>query len=147
MFKKFFKEFSDFAVKGNVIDLATAVIIGGAFGKIISSLVADIIMPMATLFTGASTFNDLKIVLRQPVIENGAVIKTAVVMNIGTFAQNVVDFLLIAFFIFIMLKAITRLKEGVAKKIGKEASAEETAEPKDIQLLSEIRDLLKNKNN
>lgn len=147
MFKNFFKEFRDFAVKGDVIDLATAVIIGGAFGKIVSSLVADIIMPVAALFTGASTFNDLKITLRQPIIENGAVIKTAVVMNIGTFVQNVVDFLIIAICIFIMIRAITHLKERVTKKVGKTESVEEAAIPKDIQLLSEIRDLLKNNPN
>lgn len=143
MFKKFFKEFSDFAIKGNVIDLATAVIIGGAFGKIISSLVADVIMPIVALFTGSSAFNDWKITLRGPIIDNGVVVKTALVMNIGTFIQNVVDFLIIALLVFLMIKTINRLKEQIAKKIGKEETDKNLTEPKDIQLLSEIRDLLK----
>ncbi|MFA5178262.1 MAG: large-conductance mechanosensitive channel protein MscL [Candidatus Paceibacterota bacterium] len=138
---KFFKEFKEFAIKGNIIDLAVAVIIGGAFGKIISSLVADVIMPLATLFTGGSSFNDLKIVLRQPLIEGENILRTAVVMNIGTFIQNIVDFLIIAVSIFLMIKVITKLKEQVVK----EEKIEEKPAPdsKEVQLLAEIRDLLK----
>ena len=138
---KIFKEFKEFAIKGNIIDLAVAVIIGGAFGKIISSLVADVIMPLAALFTGGSNFNDLKIILRQPLIEGENILRTAVVMNIGTFIQNIVDFLIIAVSIFLMIKAITKLKEQVIK----EEKIEEKPAPdsKEVQLLAEIRDLLK----
>lgn len=138
---KIFKEFKEFAIKGNIIDLAVAVIIGGAFGKIISSLVADVIMPLATLFTGGSSFNDLKIILRQPLIEGENILRTAVVMNIGTFIQNIVDFLIIAVSIFLMIKAITKLK----KQVVKEEKIEEKPAPdsKEVQLLAEIRDLLK----
>ncbi|MFA5009599.1 MAG: large-conductance mechanosensitive channel protein MscL [Candidatus Paceibacterota bacterium] len=138
---KFFKEFKEFAVKGNIIDLAVAVIIGGAFGKIVSSLVADIIMPLAALLTGGSSFNDLKIILRGPLMEGENVLRAAVVMNIGTFIQNIVDFLIIAVSIFLMIKLITKLKEQVVK----EEKQEEKSAPdsKEVQLLVEIRDLLK----
>jgi len=98
-------------------------------------------MPLAALLTGGSSFNDLKIILRGPLMEGENVLRAAVVMNIGTFIQNIVDFLIIAVSIFLMIKLITKLKEQVVK----EEKQEEKSAPdsKEVQLLVEIRDLLK----
>ena len=143
--KRFFKEFRDFAVKGNVVDLAVAVIIGSAFGKIVSSLVADIVMPPLGVLMGGANFSDLKIVLKEAVISNGAIAKPAVTMNIGTFLQNILDFLIIALAVFVMVKMINRAKRKFESVFLKEKLKEEKAAPltKDQELLAEIRDLLK----
>lgn len=147
--KKYWQEFKTFAVKGNVVDLAVAVIIGGAFGKIVSSLVADIVMPLVGTLAGGVDFTSWKITLRQAVIDNvGEITKPATTMNIGVFVQNIFDFLVIAWSIFIMVKVLTRLKKKLAKDeeesddVLKEKPAALT---KDQELLQEIRDLLKNK--
>ncbi len=142
--KKFFKEFREFAVKGNVVDLAVAVIIGGAFGKIISSLVADIIMPLVGLIAGGLNFASWKWILRADVLDgSGAVLRPAVVMNIGVFVQNIFDFLIIALSIFLMIRIIIRLKSKLIKE--EETAPEETLKlTKDQELLTEIRDALKN---
>ncbi|HRZ29494.1 MAG TPA: large-conductance mechanosensitive channel protein MscL [Candidatus Paceibacterota bacterium] len=134
--KKLLQEFKEFAMKGNVMDLATAVIIGGAFGKIVSSLVADIIMPIIGLLTSGKNFNDIKIVLREASLTN-----PAVTMNIGLFIQNIIDFIIIAFSIFMMIKMLNQLQ----KKFKKEEEKKETIieSSKEEQLLTEIRDLLK----
>lgn len=141
----FVKEFKEFAVKGNVMDLAVGVIIGGAFGKIVTSLVGDIIMPILGKITGGYNFTDLKYVLTPSVAEvkdaAGNIITPAVAevtLNYGTFIQNVLDFLIISFCIFLMVKGINSLKKQEAVE---EAPAGLTQE----ELLSEIRDLLKNK--
>lgn len=148
--KKYWQEFKAFAVKGNVVDLAVAVIIGGAFGKIVSSLVADIIMPLVGALAGGLDFTSWKIVLRQALLDNaGAVIKPAATMNIGVFVQNIFDFLVIACSIFIMIKVLTRLKKKLAKDESDAQPVEEKKPApltKDQELLVEIRDLLKNKN-
>src|SRR5574344_226258 len=139
---KLLKEFKEFAVKGNVVDLAVAVIIGGAFGKIISSLVADIVMPLIGALIGGINFTSWKITLRAAVLNNnGEIIKQAVAMNIGTFIQNIFDFLIIALAIFIMVKIIGRLKKQFIKEEKKEEAP--AALSKDQELLTEIRDLLK----
>ena len=138
------KEFKDFAVKGNVVDLAVAVVIGAAFGKIVSSLVADIIMPLVGVLVGGVNFTGWKWILRPAVLaENGEVIKQAVTMNIGVFIQNVFDFLVISLAVFIMVKMIRRLKKRLIKE--EKEKTEETPKPltKDQELLTEIRDLLK----
>ncbi|MFQ7112894.1 large-conductance mechanosensitive channel protein MscL [Hallella bergensis] len=125
----FIKEFKEFAIKGNVMDMAVGVIIGGAFGKIVSSLVDDILMPVTGLFTGGVDFSKLS-----------AKIGDATV-TYGMFIQNVIDFLIIAGCIFIMVKAMNKLikkKEEEPAPAAPKPSAEE-------KLLSEIRDLLKNK--
>ena len=128
------KEFKEFAMRGNVIDLAVGVIIGGAFGKIISSFVADLIMPPIGLLVGGVNFTELKWVLKGPEIVNG-VKKVAVTWNYGNFIQVTIDFVIVAFFIFLFVKGIN----SMSKK--KEAVP---AEPtKQEQLLTEIRDLLK----
>lgn len=141
--KGFISEFKNFAMKGNVIDLAVGVIIGGAFNKIVSSLVADIIMPIMGLLTGGADFKELSYILRAA--GNG---KDAVVLKYGLFIQNVVDFLIIALSVFIMIKVISKLnrkKEEEDIKIKEEAKEE--APTKEEALLTEIRDLLKEKNN
>lgn len=130
------KEFREFAVKGNVVDLAVGVIIGGAFGKIVTSLVNDIIMPPLGIIIGGVDFKDLAIVLKAAEGE-----AKAVTLNYGAFIQNVFDFLIIAFAIFMVVKAINKAKSQFEKPVEVKAP-EPTAEEK---LLTEIRDLLKNK--
>ncbi|HRX08052.1 MAG TPA: large-conductance mechanosensitive channel protein MscL [Candidatus Limiplasma sp.] len=129
------KEFREFAVKGNVMDLAVAVIIGAAFGKIVSSLVNDVIMPVIGLIVGGIDFASLKIVLT-PAVGDAA----EVAILYGTFIQTIVDFLLIALSVFFVVKLVGKLKK---KEEEKPAAYAEPAE--DIVLLTEIRDLLKAK--
>lgn len=142
--QKFFKEFKEFAVKGNVLDLAVAVIIGGAFGKIVSSFVADIVMPPLGVLMGGVNFSDIKIVLKEAVI-NAGVLKPAITLNIGNFIQNILDFLIIAFTIFIAIKLLGRMKKKLEATLKQEKAIEEKITPptKDQELLMEIRDLLK----
>lgn len=128
----FIKEFREFAMRGNVVDMAVGVIIGGAFGKIVSSLVGDVAMPVLGILTGGVDFKDLKITLAEAVGET-----PAVTLNYGAFIQNVFDFIIIAFAIFMMVKALNKLKKEQPKE---EAAPEPSAEEK---LLAEIRDLLK----
>lgn len=135
---KFIEEFKAFALKGNVVDMAVGVIIGGAFGKIVSSLVADVIMPPIGVLTGGVDFKDLKCVLQEATETS-----EAVTLNWGMFVQNVIDFLIIALSIFCIIKLMTRLTK---KK--EEPAPEPAAEPeptKEEVLLTEIRDLLKDK--
>lgn len=129
------KDFKAFALKGSVIDLATAVIIGGAFGKIVSSLVNDILMPPIGLLLGNVDFKDLKLILRSATAD-----APAVTWNYGMFVQNVIDFLIIAFSIFLIVKAY---QKATVKK--EEAPAAPPAPSNEEKLLTEIRDLLKNK--
>jgi large conductance mechanosensitive channel len=141
--KKFLKEFRDFAVKGNVVDLAVAVVIGAAFGKIVSSLVADVVMPLVSVLIGGVNFSSLKWTLQAAILDgNGTIAKPAVTMNIGVFAQNIFDFVIIALAVFLMVKIITRLKKQLLKE---EERGEIAPAPltKDQELLVEIRDLLK----
>lgn len=135
-------EFKEFAVKGNVIDLAVGVIIGGAFGKIVSSFVNDVVMPPIGLMLGGVDFKDLKIYLKDGVLNDaGEVITEAVTLNYGMFIQNILDFTIIAFVIFLAIKGINKMKRK------EEIIAEVTAPPvepsKSEILLEEIRDLLK----
>lgn len=132
---KLLDEFKAFAMRGNVVDLAVAVIIGGAFGKIVSSFVNDILMPPIGILLGGLDFKDLSYTMKAAVGET-----PAVTLNYGMFIQNVVDFLIIAFAIFMAIKAMTSFK-----KKEEEAPAAPPAPTKDQELLSEIRDLLKNK--
>jgi large conductance mechanosensitive channel len=129
------KEFKDFAMKGNIVDLATAVIIGGAFGKIVSSLVNDILMPPIGILLGGVDFKDLKLTLKEAVEE-----ADAVTLNYGMFIQNIVDFVIIAFAIFMVIKAYksTQKKQEAAPPPPPPGPTNEE------KLLAEIRDLLKN---
>jgi len=135
------KEFKDFAMRGNVIDLAFGVIIGGAFGKIIASLVADVIMPPIGLLVGGVNFTDLKWEMKAAEIVDG-VEKAAVTMNYGNFLQVTFDFIIVAFCIFLFVKGINKLNK---KKEEAPAPAAPPAPSKEELLLAEIRDLLKAK--
>lgn len=141
---KFIQEFKEFAIKGNVIDMAVGLIIGAAFGKIVSSLVADIIMPPITMLTGASNVEGIKWVLREAVMQGEEVIQPEVVMNIGGFLQTVIDFVIVAFVIFLMIKGIMKLKRQKAEEPVVEAPAEPSEE---VKLLSDIKELLKKQTN
>ena len=129
----FIKEFKEFAMKGNVMDMAVGVIIGGAFGKIVSSLVDDVLMPLVGMITGNVDFTSLV-----AKIGDG---EGAAVLKYGTFIQNVVDFLIVAFCIFLMLKGINKLN----RKKEEPAAPEAPKGPTQEELLTEIRDLLKQK--
>lgn len=132
-------EFKQFAVKGNVIDLAVAVVIGAAFGRIVSSLVNDIIMPPIGLLIGGVDFKELKLVLSDPVVQAGQVVTEGASINYGNFVQAVIDFLIIALAIFAMVKGINAMKR-------KQEAAPATPTPtKQEILLTEIRDLLQNR--
>ncbi|MDY6248326.1 MAG: large conductance mechanosensitive channel protein MscL [Prevotella sp.] len=137
----FVKEFKEFAMKGNVMDMAVGVIIGGAFGKIVSSLVDDIIMPLIGKMTGGVSFTDLFVNLGEGNYQTLAAAKEAgaAVFAYGQFIQNIIDFLIVAFCIFLMIKGMNNLN----KKKEEEPAA--PAGPTQEELLGEIRDLLKNK--
>ncbi|EOR24425.1 MULTISPECIES: large-conductance mechanosensitive channel protein MscL [Clostridium] len=134
--KKFISEFKDFAMKGNVLDLAVGVIIGGAFNKIVSSLVKDIIMPPIGLLTGGVNFQDLTYTLKEAVPG----VSDAIVISYGLFIQNVVDFIIIALSVFIFIKIINKLN----KKKQEESKPQEDKKTREEELLTEIRDILKN---
>lgn len=138
---KFLTDFKEFAMKGNVIDMAVGVIVGGAFGKIVSSLVNDIIMPVISLVTGGAGYENLKYVIKagRPATADGVAAVEEVAVNYGTFIMNIVDFLIIAFSIFVALRVIMKFK-----KKEEEAPAPNPEPTKEEILLTEIRDLLKN---
>lgn len=140
----FLQDFKAFAMKGNVIDMAVGVIIGGAFGKIVSSVVADVIMPPIGLLVGGVNFTDLKWVLKSAEVVDGAEV-AAVTLNYGNFLQATFDFLIIAFSIFMFIKLITRLTERKKKEEEPAAPPAPPAPSKEEVLLAEIRDLLKEK--
>ncbi len=127
----FVSEFKEFAMKGNVVDLAVGVIIGAAFGKIVSSFVADIVMPVIGLLVGGVNFTDLAITLKEA--QGGT---EAVLLNYGAFAQTIFDFLIIALAIFLAVKAMNKMKRS-------EEAAAPAAPSNEEVLLAEIRDLLK----
>ena len=131
----FVKEFKEFAMRGNVMDMAVGVVIGGAFGKIVSSLVGDVMMPFLSICTGGINFTSWKLTLKQAVMEGGKVVTPEVAVNYGMLIQVTVDFIIIALCIFLMVKGINKLKK---KETPKPAAPSE-----DIVLLTEIRDLLK----
>ena len=150
--KKFMEEFKAFAMRGNVIDLAVGVVIGGAFGKITTSIVNDIIMPIIGVLTGGLNFGDWKIVLKEAVLEAGEVVTPEVAITFGNTIAVIVDFIIIAFAVFCMVKAINTMHakaEALKKKEEEVAAAEEEAAPpepsNEEKLLMEIRDLLKEK--
>ena len=136
---KFLEDFKAFAIKGNVIDMATGVIIGGAFGKIVSSLVDDIIMPPIGYLIGGVNFTDLKFELPKVTVE-GVELAPATI-NYGNFIQTSLDFIIVAFCIFMLLKGVMKL----SKKKEEEAAPAAPTGPTQEELLAEIRDLLKEK--
>ena len=138
----FIKDFKEFAMKGNIIDMAVGVIIGGAFGKIVSSLVNDIIMPVVSTMTGGDNLSKMKYIITkgQEATAEGQAAIEEVAINYGMFIQNIVDFLIIALSIFVALKVIMKFKRKEA-----ETPAAPPAPTKEEILLTEIRDLLKEK--
>lgn len=164
MKKGFWKDFKEFAMKGNIIDMAVGVVIGSAFSKIVSSLVADVITPLISLITGNVNLTDLKAVMRPAVLnEAGEIVSAEVALTYGVFIQSIIDFLMIALSIFIFMrvaisvknkfeeariKLLHEQKQEAEAAQAEEAASEEAApeEPSaEVQLLSEIRDLLKSK--
>jgi large conductance mechanosensitive channel len=137
----FIKEFKEFAMKGNVMDMAVGVIIGGAFGKIVTSLVSDVLMPLIGKLTGGVSFTDLFVNLGEGEYKTLAEAQEAgaAVLAYGQFIQNIIDFIIIAFCIFLMIKGMNKLKKE------KPAEPEAPAGPTQEELLTEIRDLLKQK--
>ncbi|MGD9329648.1 MAG: large-conductance mechanosensitive channel protein MscL [Cyclobacteriaceae bacterium] len=135
-----FKEFKEFAMRGNVVDMAVGIVIGGAFGKIVSSFVADVIMPPLGLLIGGVDFTALKIIIKDAVVDAAGTVTTeAVSINYGAFIQTAVDFIIIAFAIFMVIKGMNNMKK-------KEEAAPPPPPPgptKEEVLLTEIRDLLK----
>ncbi len=127
--------------------MAVGVIIGGAFGKIVSSIVSDIILPPVGLLTGGVNFTDLKVIMKEAVIEDGQEVAAAVTWNYGNFLQTLLDFIIIALSIFMLIRVITRLTEHKKAEEAKPATPPAPPAPsKEEVLLTEIRDLLKAKN-
>ncbi len=130
-------EFKEFALRGNVIDLAIGVVIGGAFGKIVTSLVNDLIMPGVSYMIGTSSFKSLSAVLRPAVLDvDGKESVPALLLNYGAFIQTIIDFAIIAFVIFMVVKAINNLRRN------EQAPAEAPGPSDEVKLLTEIRDAL-----
>ena len=135
------KDFKAFLMRGNVIDLATAVVIGAAFGKIVTSLVDDIIMPCIGMLTSGVDFANMKYVLKEGTLNAEGVLEGEVAIGYGILINAVIQFIIIAFVIFIVIRVMNKAKDKLAKKEEEEKKEEET--PADIALLTEIRDLLK----
>ncbi len=142
--KKILNEFKSFAMQGNMIDMAVGIIIGGGFGKVVASLVSDVIMPPIGLLIGGVNFTELKLTMNPHKIKEGV---EAVTLNYGAFIQTVIDFTIIAFSIFMVIRLINRLNNLTSKKeeVVEEAAPEKPTPTKEEILLSEIRDLLKEK--
>ena len=136
---KFLTDFKEFAMRGNVVDMAVGVVIGAAFGKIVSSLVGDVIMPAVGVLTGGANFSNLKWVIQQASVDAAGTEIPEVAIGYGAFIQSVLDFLIIAFCIFVVIRAMMKLKKKEEVMAEEEAPAAPTTE----QLLSEIRDILK----
>ena len=148
--KKFFEEFKTFAMRGNVIDMAVGVVIGGAFGKITTSIVNDIIMPLISMITGGINFSDWKWVLKEAVTEvgaDGALVETAAEVSVkfGNTIAIILDFIIIAFAVFCMVRALNSLHKKKEEPAPEPAPEPEPPAPTTEELLAEIRDLLKNK--
>ena len=143
--KKFFEEFKAFAMRGNVVDMAVGVVIGGAFGKITTSIVNDIIMPLISMLTGGVDFTQWKWVLKEAVLDaEGAVVSAEVAVNYGSTIAIILDFIIIAFAVFCLVKALNALHRK-EEEPAEEPAPEPEAPPAPTaeELLSEIRDLLK----
>lgn len=139
---KFLKDFKDFAMRGNVLDMAVGVIIGGAFGKIVTSLVNNVVMPLLGMLVGGIDFTSLELELSPAeVAADGSVVKEAVALQYGVFIQNTFDFIIIAFCIFLFVRLVAKLSQ---RKKAEEAKTAAPPEPSaEAKLLAEIRDLLR----
>ena len=146
--KKMLKEFKDFIMRGNVLDMAVGVIVAGAFGKITTSLVNDLFMPFISYLFGARDMTALNLVVRPEVVnEAGEVVQAAITIGFGTFVATIIDFILVALVVFLVVKAINAAKAKMEKKKEEEPAAPPAppAPSAEEVLLTEIRDLLKNK--
>lgn len=147
--KKFFQDFKEFAMKGNIIDMAVGVVLGSAFKEIVTALVSNIINPIIGIFTGQGSLADLKYVITPAVIDAaGAEIVPENAITYGAFLQTIIDFLIIAFSIFVVIRIMMntekKLKELLCKKKEEEQAQEEAVSEEDeISVLKEIRDMLK----
>ena len=142
--KKTIEEFKKFILRGNVVDMAVGVIVGSAFGKIVTSLVNDILMPPIGLLLGSVNFTDLKVVLKEGTTDAAGAEVAPVSINYGAFIQTIIDFTIIAFCVFMLVKGINKLA-SIKKKEEEAAPAAEPKPTKEEMLLTEIRDLLKEK--
>ena len=144
--KKMLKEFKDFIMRGNVLDMAVGVIVAGAFGKITTSLVNDVFMPFISFLFGARDMTALNLVVRPEVVnEAGEVVQAAITIGFGTFVATIIDFILVALVVFMVVKAINAAKAKMEKKKEEEPAAPPAppAPSAEEVLLTEIRDLLK----
>jgi len=139
--KKFFEEFKKFAVRGNVMDMAIGVVIGAAFGKITTSIVNDIIMPLIAVLIGGLDFSAWKWVLKEAVVEAGEIVTPEVAVNFGNLISVILDFIIVAFAMFLVVKGMNKLNS--LKKKEEEAKPEEPKGPTQEELLSQILDELK----
>lgn len=150
---KFFSDFKAFISKGNILDMAVGVIMGSAFGKIVSSLVADIIMPVIGKIAGTQSLAEMKYVLTPEVVDEAGVVTTpAVTLNYGLFIQYIIDFLIVAFCMFLVIKIFMGMRNKLenlkkAEEVVEEATApaEPSVEEKTLAVLGEIKDLLEKK--
>lgn len=144
--KNFMNEFKTFIMRGNVLDMAVGVIIGGAFGKITGSLVNDVLMPFISWICGSTSMNGLNVVVRPEVVdEAGEVVTEAITLGFGTFVGTVIDFVLVAFVIFLIVKAFNKARALTEKKAEEEPKPEEPKKPTTEELLADILAELKNK--
>ena len=147
--KKFFGDFKTFIMKGNIVDMAVGVVVGGAFGKIVTSLVNDVITPLISIATGKVMLTDLKWVIKDAVLnEAGEILKNEVALTYGNFIQTIIDFLIIAFSIFIVLRIMVNAQKKLEELKKKEEIIEEEKAPEqpkedELTVLKEIRDMLK----
>ena len=141
--KKFVEEFKTFILRGNVLDMAIGVVIGGAFGKITSSLVNDLLLPLIGFLCGSRDMTALNVLVRPEIVENGEVVQEAITLGFGTFLGTVVDFLLIALVIFAIVKISNKAHAIMERKKVEEEAAEEEKKPSAEQLLTEILEELK----
>jgi large conductance mechanosensitive channel len=141
--KKFIEEFKKFIMRGNVLDMAIGVIIASAFGKITSSLVNDLLMPFISWICGARDMTALNIVLRPAEVVNGEVVNEAIVFGLGTFVGTIIDFILIAFVVFLIMKAFNKANDLTHKKEDEPEAPPEPPKPTTEELLTEILEELK----
>ena len=141
--KKFFEEFKQFAMRGNVLDMAIGVVIGAAFGKITTSIVNDIIMPLISMITGGLDFSAWKWVLKDAVTEAGEIVTPEVAVNFGNLISVILDFVIVAFAMFLVVKGMNKLSS--LKKKEEESAPEEPKGPSQEELLAQILDELKQK--
>jgi large conductance mechanosensitive channel len=141
--KAFIQEFQKFIMRGNVVDMAVGVVIGAAFNKIVSSAVSDIIMPPIGVLIGGVDFTDLKLVIKSAVMDGTEVVSPEVAINYGSFIQVILDFLIVSFAIFLVIKGMSALKKKKAEEPAPEPAP--AAPSEEVQLLTQIRDLLEKK--